>query len=230
MIDPATLYNEAELSIVTPSPESLPTSPPRSTLSPSSSSDAADLWINSLLRARNRSATYYDETLTFYLLITLSPSSSSSLSRSQAHSFFLQSLDEPHLTLASSLSYYEGAESRPNLQQRNHSALTSHYPLTPHPNPSTSNSTPTTADPSTRESLLISTKSFDDPEEGEGEKGKESIVWVGQTKEGNWVGVWQFDASLRKCHDYCRLERIFQLIRLFRQLSFKLRFIHQNSQ
>ncbi|GAA5953682.1 hypothetical protein JCM3765_006936 [Sporobolomyces pararoseus] len=118
------------------------------------------------------------------------------ISAKESHSFFLQSLEEPHLTLASSLSYYEGAETRPHFQQRTQSALTSHYALTPHPHPSTSNSTPTTADPTDRESLLVSTKTFEDQGDGDVGDEKESKVWVGRTKEGNWVGVWQFDSAL----------------------------------
>jgi len=227
MLDPVTLYNEGHLSLIVPPPSS--STPPRSTLSPSTdSTTATDEWINSLLQSQQRATTYYDESLTFYLVFALS-SSSSSLSRSQAHSFFLQSLSEPHLTLASSLSYYEAAALRPP-PPRTQSALTSHYPLTPNPHPSTSGSTPT-ADPTTRESVLVSSKPFQqiDVEDEEEDAEEKSKVWVGQTKEGNWVGVWEFHAALRNFFSDLLNIQVVDLTFVNFQLSFRLHFTNQNS-
>jgi len=228
MLDPVTLYNEGQLSLIVPPPSF--STPPRSTLSPSTdSTTATDEWINSLLQSQQRKTTYYDESLTFYLVFTLS-SSSSSLSRSQAHSFFLQSLSEPHLTLASSLSYYEAAALRPPPPPRAQSALTSHYPLTPNPHPSTSTSTPT-ADPTTRESVLVSSKPFQqiDAEDEEEDAEEKSKVWVGQTKERNWVGVWEFHAILRESFPAFLKIQVVDLTFVDFQLSFRLHFTNRNS-
>ncbi|GAA5877879.1 hypothetical protein JCM16303_000271 [Sporobolomyces ruberrimus] len=195
MIDPVGLFNDAQLSVVVPSLSS--SSPPvPSSLSPSPNSATTDEWIQGLLESKQRTTTYYDESLEYYLVVTLASTASSSLSRTQAHSFFLQSLPQPHLTLATSISYYEGAPARPPPTSRTHSALSAGSSLTDlrpathdrYPNPPLD---PTT----TRESVLVSTKRFKQEEDGEEEE-KELKVWVGQTWEGNWVGVWQFNSIL----------------------------------
>ncbi|GAA5905521.1 uncharacterized protein JCM6883_005356 [Sporobolomyces salmoneus] len=196
MTDPVNLFNDAQLSIIVPYPSSLSHCPPHPSTLSSPADSTTDAWINALLQSRQRHTTYYDESLTFYLVLTLA--SSASLSRPQAHSFFLQSLPEPHLTLATSMSYYESAATRPPPPPRTHSALvSSHFPLTPNPHPSTSNSA-TTVDPTTSESVLVSTKSFDerDDDESGGDGEKQSKVWIGQTLEGDWTGVWEFSSAL----------------------------------
>ncbi|GAA6011069.1 hypothetical protein JCM11491_005926 [Sporobolomyces phaffii] len=189
MVDPVALYNESQLSIVLPSTVSN-TPPLRSRLTPTSTPADADAWIQSLLEGEQRTATYYDELVTLYLVVQLA-GSASALSRSQAHAFFLESLPEPHLTVNSSLSYYEAAATRIPPALRTQSALSSsQFPLTPNPYPATSNPT-ATVDLTARESVLVSTRSF-----GEGDEREEPKVWVGQNSAGMWVGVWHFTSNL----------------------------------
>ncbi|GAA5829219.1 hypothetical protein JCM3766R1_001023 [Sporobolomyces carnicolor] len=198
MIDPAILFNDAELSLVVPWPSAVARPPPRrSTLSPSTDPGTdtdTDDWIDSLLRAEQRSTAYYDEDLTFYLVVTLA---ATSLSRSQAHAFFLHSLQDPHLAVGNSLSYYESAATRPTLPRAQSALVSSQFPLTPNPYPSTSHASPG-ADPTTRESVLVSTKTFQDLEKEASARDEDNApkVWVGRTSGGVWAGIWQFDSPL----------------------------------
>ncbi|GAA5849210.1 hypothetical protein JCM5353_001524 [Sporobolomyces roseus] len=173
-IDPSQLFNDSQLSLLIPQLCSSNSAPPRSTPSSSPSQTSIDHWIHSLLSSPTRTTSYYDESIEFYLVLSFSPKPE--LNHSQALSFLLQSLPEPHLTLAATVSYYEDTSNHPGEQQSNNvSALNPSNKLT-----STHNIT--------RETFHVITQPFNE-EEGE--------VWVGKGVERNeWVGVWKFNCPI----------------------------------
>jgi len=177
-LDPSSLFNSSHLSILIP--ESSISAPPRSLFSSSSRSTPphpTQEWIHSLLRSKQRTTIYQSELIEFYLVLSLP---NHPISSSQAHSFLLKSLDEPHLTLTTTISYIEGhSQPRPNEQQNKVSALStssSKFPITQN---------------TTSESIHVATQSFDQ------ESGQ---VWVGkglnQEEEEEWVGIWKFTCPI----------------------------------
>jgi len=174
-IDPSQLFNDSHLSLLIPQFSSSNSAPPRSTLPSSPSQTSIDQWIHSLLSSPTRTTSYNDESLEFYLVLSIS--SQLELNHSQALSFLLQSLPEPHLTLAATISYYEDTSNHPGEQQLNNvSALNPLNKLT------------STHDPTTRETIHVMTQPFDE------EEGK---VWVGKGVERDeWVGVWKFNCPI----------------------------------
>ena len=182
-LDPSSLFNSSLLSILIP--ESSISAPPRSLFSSSSRSTPPHPtreWIHSLLRSKQRTTIYQSELIEFYLVLSLLHP----ISSSQAHSFLLKSLDEPHLTLTTTISYIEGdSQPRPNEQQNKVSALStssSKFPITQN---------------TTSESIHVATQSFDQ------ESGQ---VWVGkglnQEEEEEWVGIWKFTCSISEPYSH----------------------------
>jgi len=178
-LDPSSLFNSSHLSILIP--DSSISAPPRSLFSSSSRSTPphpTQEWIHSLLRSKQRTTIYQSELIEFYLVLSLPNHPISSF---QAHSFLLKSLEEPHLTLTTTISYIEGhSQPRPNEQQNNKvSAL------------STSSKLPTS------ESVHVATQSFDQ---------KTGEVWVGkglnQEEEEEWVGIWKFTCSISEPYSH----------------------------
>jgi hypothetical protein len=79
--------------------------------------------------------------------------------------------------------------------------------------------------------VLVSSKPFQqiDAEDEEEDAEEKSKVWVGQTKEGNWVGVWEFHAALREFFSDLLNIQVVDLTFVNFQLSFRLHFTNQNS-
>ncbi|GAA5860758.1 hypothetical protein JCM1840_001954 [Sporobolomyces johnsonii] len=208
-VDAPALFNSATLGVVLcSSPSLLSAAPPTTSLSCSSLNDPTlsqqtDDWLSRLLTSPQRPSAYYDERLKFHLIVTLPPSSP--LTRSQAATFFLRSLDQPHLALSAALSYVPGTPRRatapnpassalaPSLSRSSISALAARVPLTPAPFPTHSNGDVVggaggePASAGEGEAVPIASWTFDDAE---------GRVWVGKEPEGSWVGVWEFESDV----------------------------------
>ncbi|GAA5973144.1 hypothetical protein JCM21900_000343 [Sporobolomyces salmonicolor] len=204
-VDAPALFSSATLGVVLcSSPSLLCAAPPTTSLSCSSLYDLSlsqqtDDWLSCLLTSPQRPSVYYDEHLKFHVVVTLPPSSSSPLTRSQAATFFLRSLDQPHLTLSAALSYVRRAARRhtaPNpassVRRSSLSALAARASQAPAPVPTHAKGDaagmggePLSAGEG--EAVPIASWAFD---EGAGR------VWVGKDPEGSWVGVWEFERDV----------------------------------
>ncbi|GAA5938612.1 uncharacterized protein JCM15063_005369 [Sporobolomyces koalae] len=206
MLDPVSAFNESTLSVIVPD-ASLADPPPRSTLD-ASDSTATDAWIKSLLLAKQRTATYYDERLGFYLVFALPPSCLN-LSRTQALSFFAQATQDPHLTITPSLSYYEGAADRPlprvdPRSDRTASSLSVSYPLIPGPLPSVS--APQVNGNSKREAVLV--PNIDHVQRDAEEEDPPARFWLTRDPQASWIAVWHFERSLPCIQTHFREPRL----------------------
>ncbi|BGP50849.1 hypothetical protein JCM10450v2_006775 [Rhodotorula kratochvilovae] len=216
MVLATALFNGASLDVVlAASPALIAASPPPTSLHALDDAELAgrtDAWAQGLLAAPRRPGLYYDERVTFHLVLALAapssaPPASPALSRAQAATLLLRSLPTPHLALAADLSYVDAAlaSAPPPLPARNSSlagaGVHPRAPLTPAPFSALAGEA---ADDGQQEvpSLLVAqgaaqlggvqvaSVQFDDCGEG-------ARVWVAKgRKEGEWVGVWEFSCDV----------------------------------
>lgn len=198
MVDPSEVFNAATLDVVISARPSLVSgAPPPSSLSSASLSDAAltletDTWVQRLVTRPRRTCLYTDQPLSFYLVVTLPPSSN--LTRPQAAALLLDSLPSlspsgPHLALSADIALVPHYPSRdppapqpapPPLPARTSSLGTHPTPAAPR----APDRTPTTH---------LETVQWPAPGEGAG-----SRVWVARgSQDGEWLGVWQLACHVR---------------------------------
>ncbi|BGP00595.1 Proteophosphoglycan 5 [Rhodotorula toruloides ATCC 204091] len=210
MTSPAALFNGATLDIVlSASPALLADAPPATTIAGLADEQLVrdtDRWVERLLASKRRPALYFDERVSFHLVLSLPTSSTSPLSRAQAATLLLHSLPQPHLGLSADLSYVEGSPSSfstgpPPLPTRTSSltgSLAAKVPLTPAPFPALAagedyasgqaKEVPSIVGGGTAGGgVQVANVTFDES------RGR---AWVAQGPSGGWIGVWEFSADV----------------------------------
>ncbi|BGP10582.1 hypothetical protein JCM10049v2_006474 [Rhodotorula toruloides] len=215
MTSPAAFFKGATLDIVlSASPALLAEAPPATTLAGLADEQLVrdtDRWVERLLASKRRPALYFDERVSFHLVLSLptSPSSTSTstspLSRAQAATLLRQSLPQPHLGLSADLSFVEGAPNTfptglPPLPTRTSSltgSLAAKVPLTPAPFPALTAGEDYAGQAKEIPSIVgggtagggvqVANVKFDE---------SSGRAWVAQRPAGGWVGVWEFCADV----------------------------------